>query len=125
MEEWETEHADSMIEEMSISDYLNQMLDAHAVSKNEVIRRADMDTTYAYQIFQGKKKTPSREKLLRLALALNLSVDETKRLLYYGQSETLYPRIRRDAYLMCAIHHRFTVSETDQYLFDHGEPTLG
>ncbi|MBR6229660.1 MAG: hypothetical protein IKQ97_07985 [Eubacterium sp.] len=125
MDGWEKKHDDELIEEMSLSEFLDQLLLRYAVRKNEIIRRANLDTTYGYQIFQGKKKTPSREKLLRLALAWPLTVDETKRLLYYGKAETLYPRVRRDAYLMYAIHNRFTVLETDQYLYEHGEPTLG
>ena len=106
---------------MSLADYLSQMLEEHGVNKNEVIKLADIDTVYAYQIFQGKKQKPSRDKLIRLALAWPLTVDETKKLLYYGQAGTLYPRVRRDAYLMYAIHNGFSVLETDRYLFEHGE----
>ena len=125
MDDWESAHGDALIEEKSLSAFLQEMLEKYHLPKTEVIRRANVDTTYAYQIFQGKKKNPSREILLRLSLAWPLTVDETKRLLYYGGAETLYPRVRRDAYLMYAIHNRFSVIETDQYLFEHGEPVLG
>ena len=125
MDNWEEKHSEGLIEDMELSDFLSSMLEKYPLSKNEVIRRSSIDKTYGYQIFQGKKKNPSREKLLRLALAWPLTVDETKRLLYYGKAETLYPRVRRDAYLMYAIHHQYTVLQADQYLYDHGEMVLG
>lgn len=125
MDTWAQDHTDAIIDEMSLAEYLAQMLEVYDVRKNEIIRRSDLDQTYGYQIFQGMKKNPSREKLLRLAIAFPLSVDETKRLLYYGGAETLYPRVPRDAYLMFAIHNHFSVIETDDYLDKHGEKTLG
>ncbi len=125
MDNWETTHADALIDEMTLAEYLEKLLKEHGIKKNEIIKRSNLDQTYGYQIFQGTKKNPSREKLLRLALAFPLSVDETKRLLYYGGAETLYPRVPRDAYLMFAIHNRFSVIETDDYLDTHGEKTLG
>ena len=125
MDMWAEEHTDAIIEEMSLAEYLEGLLETYGVKKNDIIRRSDLDQTYGYQIFQGVKKNPSREKLLRLAIAFPLSVDETKRLLYYGGAETLYPRVPRDAYLMFAIHNHFTVLETDEYLDAHGEKLLG
>ncbi len=124
MDKWEQENGEDLVEEMSLADFLSQMLEEHEATKNEVIKLADIDTVYAYQIFQGKKQKSSRDKLIRLALAWPLTVGETKRLLSYGPAGTLYPRVRRDAYLMYAIHNRFTVLETDRYLFEHGEAAL-
>ena len=125
MDDWEKTHSDAMIEEMSLAEFLAKLLEEHGLRKTEIIKRSNLDQTYAYQIFQGIKKNPSRDKLLRLALSFPLSVDETKRLLYYGGAETLYPRVTRDAYLMFAIHNRFSVMETDDYLDAHGEKILG
>ncbi len=125
IDDWKKTHSDAMIEEMTLAEFLEDLLEEHGIKKNEIIKRSDIDQTYGYQIFQGIKKNPSREKLLRLALAFPLSVDETKRLLYYGGAETLYPRVPRDAYLMFAIHNRFSVIETDDYLDAHGEKPLG
>ncbi len=124
MDRWEKQNGGNLIEEMSLADFLSQMLEEHGVAKNEIIKLADIDTVYAYQIFQGKKQKPSRDKLIRLALAWPLTVEETKKLLYYGKAGTLYPRVRRDAYLMYAIHNKFSVLETDRYLFEHGEAAL-
>ena len=121
---WMNEHAESMIESMDLSEFLEEMLIRHDTKKNEVIKRSSLDQTYAYQIFQGLKKKPSRDKLIRLALSFPLSVDETKLLLHYGSCEMLYPRVPRDAYLMYAIHNRYSVIKTDAYLDERGERPL-
>lgn len=124
IENYEKNNASDMISQMSLSDYLAELLETHKVVKKDVIHRSSIDSVYAYQIFQGKKKKPSRDILIRLALAFPLSVDETKHLLYYGGAETLYPRVRRDAHIMYAIHNKFSVIKTDIYLAEHGEKEL-
>ena len=124
IDRWMSTHEESLIEDMELSEFLERMLTLHGMKKNEIIQRSNIDQTYGYQIFQGLKKNPSRDKLLRLALAFSLSIEETKLLLHYGGAEMLYPRVPRDAYLMYAIHHGFSVIKTDDYLDEHGERTL-
>ena len=121
MDNFDLDNSDAMIEPMELKEFLADMLTKHETTKKDVIRQADIDTTYGYQIFQGKKQHPSRDRLLCIALAFPLSVEETKLLLYYGGCEILYPRIRRDAYLMYAIHNGLSLIETNLYLEDHGE----
>lgn len=43
-------------------------------------------------------------------------VKETKHLLYYGNAASLYPRVKRDAYLMYALHNGFSLYEVNDYL---------
>lgn len=122
MDAWDEEKSGDIIE-LSLSEYLSQMLEQYGLNKKEAISRAEIDMTYGYQIFQGKKH-PGRNVLLQLAFGMSLTVDETKRLLYYGNAGTLYPRVKRDAYLMYALHNRFTVMQANQFLDDHGEKML-
>jgi hypothetical protein len=62
--------------------------------------------------------------LLKIAFGFPLSLEDTKHLLYYGNASTLYPRVKRDAYIMYALHRGFSLLQTNQYLFEHGENTL-
>jgi hypothetical protein len=80
--------------------------------------------TYGYQIFQGRR-SPSREVLLQLAFGFPLTVVEAKHLLYYGGVETLYPRIRRDAYLMFALNKQMSLADVNQYLYEKQQSVLG
>ncbi len=122
MDDWSEDKSGDIIE-LTLSEYLQTMLKQYGLNKKEAISRAEIDMTYGYQIFQGKKH-PGRNVLLQLAFGMSLTVDETKRLLYYGNAGTLYPRVKRDAYLMYALHNRFTVMQANQFLDDHGEKML-
>lgn len=122
MENWSEEKSES-IDEITLAEYLERMLKQYQLTKKEVIIRSNIDTIYGYQIFQGKKN-PSRDVLLKLAFGFSLTVEETKRLLYYGNAGTLYPRVKRDAYLMYALHHHFSIMQVNRYLFENGEKTF-
>lgn len=122
IDQWREDARESLAE-LTLPEYLAQLLAAHGVSKKAAISAADLDTTYGYQIFQGRRH-PGRNHLLRLAIGIGCSIDETKRLLCYGDCGTLYPRVGRDAYLMYAIHNHYSVAEANRLLFEHGEETV-
>ena len=122
LERWSEEKKDS-IDEITLAEYLERMLEKYQLQKKEVIIQAQLDTTYGYQIFQGKKN-PTRDVLLKLAFGFPLTVDETKHLLYYGNAGTLYPRVKRDAYIMYALHQRYNVKQVNDYLYENNEKTL-
>ena len=75
--------------DFNLSKYLNWLIVEKNLSKADVIRKSELDYIYAYHIFSGRKKKPSRNKIISLALAMNLSVKETQRLLYYAEVEKL------------------------------------
>lgn len=66
------------------------------LSRMEVIRRAQLNTTYGYQIFSGVR-APSRDRIISLGLGLCLSLEELNHLLWCGGCHALYPFVRRDA----------------------------
>lgn len=122
MEKWMVEN-EKELQEYSLAQYLEQLLHVHGCSKKEVIAGADMDAVYGYQIFQGKKN-PSRSNLLKLAFGFSLTVEETEHLLYYGKAEQLYPRVKRDAYILYALHQKYTLQQANQYLYDNGQEPM-
>lgn len=69
---------------LTLAEYLGQLLEEKGLTKAEVVRRSNLDQVYGYHIFSGYKKSPSKEKVLALALALGLSPEEAQRLLYYA-----------------------------------------
>ena len=107
LENWSEDKKDS-IDEITLAEYLKRMLEIHNISKINVISNAQLDTTYGYQIFQGKKH-PSRDILLKIAFGFPLTVDETNHLLYY---------------IMFALHQKYTVIQANDYLYEHNERTL-
>ena len=100
----------------TLAEYLQKLLDEKHLSKMEVIANSRLERLYAYHIFAGRKKNPSRQKVIALALAMGLTPEETQYLLYYAGAEQLYVRNPWDSILWFALDHHMTVVDTDLML---------
>ena len=110
----------------TLSEYLNFLLTEKELSKTEVIEKSRLEPVYAYHLFAGRKKNSSKEKMLSLALAMNLTPQEAQRLLYYAGAEQLYVRNSWDSILWYALKNHFTVDKTNVLLEKMQEmPLLG
>ncbi len=110
----------------TLSEYLELLMEQKQMTKAEVIARSHLEQVYAYHIFAGRKKNPSRNKILSLALALELNTNETQKLLYYAGREQLYVRNPWDSILLYALQHHMTVADTNILLMNLSEqPLLG
>ena len=107
-----------------VGEYLRELMKSKGLRSSEVIRAAHLDRNYAYHIFSGEKPNPSRIKLLALAIAMRLDLDETQHLLLCGGHSTLYPRNPWDSVLISAIEQRLSVEETNLLLEQLGEKEL-
>lgn len=103
--------------------YLNELLAEHSLTKQAVIEAADLERSTGYLIFAGQRN-PKRDTLLRIALAMKLTLAETQRLLKIAQRGELYPKNHRDAALLYCIHHQLGLIETEMLLDGIGEPLL-
>ena len=93
--------------------YMDELLEQKGLKRQEVLLRADLPQKYGY-------------KLLRLCLALELSLKQTQRVLrLYGMSE-LYPKVPRDVVLIAAIGRRqYDLHEISRELTEAGlEPLI-
>ena len=79
IETFTREYIDSFAD-VTFKDYLNGLLAAKKMKKAAVIKASGLSDSYAFQIFQGYK-SPSRDKLLALAVGLETSFEECQRLL--------------------------------------------
>ena len=80
-----------------------------------VIKRSAIDRTYGHQLFNGTRK-PSRDKVIQLAIGLELDFSETQKLLQVGQKSILYPKIKRDAAIIHCIKNKKEINETQAIL---------
>ncbi len=110
---------------MPLGEYLEKLLAQKNLTKKEVIERSDLNREYVYHIFSGLKKNPSRSKILAIAMAMELSLDEIQYLLRYAGFGLLYPRNQWDAVIISAVEQKFTVTQTNELLYRLGEKTLG
>lgn len=108
----------------TLAEYLNQLLDEKHLSKADVVRESRLERVYGYHIFAGRKKNPSRNKVISLALAMKLAPEETQYLLYYAGAEQLYVRNPRDSILWYALDHHMSVLDTNIMLQKMSEQPL-
>ena len=104
-----------------VAAYLNQLLRQKHLRKSTVIRRSMLSEIYAYQIFGGVKK-PRRDKLLCLALGMELSLEETQKMLRVCGFPPLYVRHQRDCIIIHALLHQYTVTELNTLLDEKHMP---
>lgn len=108
----------------TLSEYLNQLLDEHGLNRAEVVRAADINETFGYQIFTEARR-PSRNYLAKLSFAMHLSLAEANRVLQAGGISQLYCKNRRDAILIFCLKEGYSLQRTEEELFRFGEDTLG
>lgn len=109
--------------ERTLSDYLTSLLDQKGLSRSEVVRKADLNETYGYQIFMGQRK-PSRDKVLQIVFAMGLSLREANRALKLAGANELYCKNRRDAIIIFCITRECTLQQVNEELYRFGEETI-
>lgn len=111
------------MESITLTELLEQFLDKYQKPKKDVIKDAGLDTTYGYQIFDGRKK-PRRDKLLQLAFGFPLSIEDANRLFRAGGLSSLYVRCKRDTICMYCLQQKMTIDECNELLYKAGEDTF-
>ena len=78
-----------------------------------------LSRSFTYQLCSGERR-PGRDIVLRLALVLELTVEQTQAFLRTAQWGALYPRVARDAVIIYAIQNRLGIQATDERLLSMG-----
>lgn len=107
-----------------LATYLNELLLAKGRRRVEVVRAAELNETFGYQIFKGQRGA-GRDTVLRLAIALGCDLVETRRLLQAAGVNELYCKDRRDAIIIFCIDRAYSLRRVDDELYRLGERTLG
>ena len=94
------------------------------LTRIELVKRSGIERTYCYQILNGRKKRPGRDKIIRLCLSAGLNIEETNHALCLCGEAVLFPKIRRDAVLIYTVSHHYSVNETMELLDRLGEEVL-
>lgn len=96
--------------------YMNQK----GLEKKDVVRRSMLSSSYAYNIINGDRKNPDRDKLIMLCFGLELTEKEANVLLKKCSQAEMYPRNGRDDVLIFALDHKLSVIEANNLLDDYG-----
>lgn len=107
----------------SLADYLSKLIEDKHLTKSAVIKKAEMNEIYGYQIFSGIR-VPSRNKLIALCVGMRLNIEETQQTLKFAGFAPLYPKSKRDSIIIKGIETCQDVYKINTALYDWKEPTL-
>ena len=105
------------------SETLYETMTQRGLTPAEVIRMSGIERSYYYHILNGNRM-PGRNVVLRLGFCLKLNLNEMNHMLTLAGLSALYPRIRRDAALIFAVQHKYTMQQANDLLIDAGEAPL-
>ena len=96
----------------SLSEYLKQLLEEKGLERSRVVRMADLNETFGYQIFTGARH-PSRNKVLQIAFAMAAA-----------GANILNCKDRRDAIIIFCIDRGCSLQKVNEELYRFGEETV-
>lgn len=108
---------------VDIKEFWKNAVDTSSKTKSDIINKADMSYCYFYDVINGRK-IPSKDKIIRIVLAMNLNLDDCQEALRISGKSALYPRIKRDSILIYAINKGYSIYQTNDLLLEHGEEML-
>lgn len=107
----------------SLAEYLQSLLETKHLERVRVVRMADLNETFGYQIFTGARN-PSRNKVLQIAFAMALSLRETNHALSCAGVSVLDPKRRRDAIIIFCLDRGCSLQRVNEELYRLGEDTV-
>ena len=94
------------------------------LSPAQVIDQSQIERTYGHQLFNGTR-SPSRDKVLQLALGAGLGVPDTQKLLRAAGKSQLYPKLKRDAVILFGLQKGYSILAVQDTLSAYGLTILG
>lgn len=107
----------------SLSAYLSGLLEEKKLSKADVLKHAEINDIYGYQIFAGKRR-PSRDKLICIGIGMGLALDEMQQLLKAAGEAPLYPKNSRDSFIIFGVQRGEGVLNINSALYEAEWDTL-
>lgn len=99
--------------------YLMRLLDKYGWKTSAASEAAEMSTGYLGHIINGKRNA-TRDMLIRVALAIGATVEETDYLLKYSGYTPLYVRNKRDVIIWFGLSKREALNVVNDNLIQRG-----
>ena len=105
--------------------YMESIIKRKKLRRQDIFQKADMPQKYGYKLLSGETHTTDRDKLLRIFIAMNMTLKETQRALSLYGMPRLYAKKKRDAMLIIAFNKGMSsVDDVNEYLKEKGEAEL-
>ena len=104
-----------------LNDVINSWLAAGRITASELLKKSRINRNYGYNIVNGKRLNPGRDKILAICIAAELNVRETQETLAISRVGALYARDERDVRIAGALNNRVgDVLKVNIMLAEHG-----
>jgi transcriptional regulator with XRE-family HTH domain len=98
------EFFDGSAKDEDLHTFLNRIITKNTMTVADVARRSGVNSNYIYNIFNGVRKNPGRDKVIALAVGCRMTFSETNRALELAGLAPLYPRDERDVRVAISIN---------------------
>lgn len=105
------------------TDYFNDLLRKSGMSVAQLVSKTTISQSYLYQIASGTRHM-GRDTAIILSFVMKLNLDQTQQLLKRSNNAMLYPKVRRDAVIVCCINCNMTFEQANEMLLNKGEKGL-
>lgn len=105
------------------TEYLYRVMSERKLSFKDLSSMTGISLSHIYQISSGQKGA-GRDNAILMAIAMGLDLEQTQKLLKLSHNGMLYPRVKRDAIMICCIECGMTIEETDKKLIENAEKGL-
>lgn len=124
----ETERIDEFLDrneeqQQTLAEQLQRLLEEKNLERVDVVRMANLNATFGYQVFTGERGA-GRNTVLQIAFAMALSLRETNRLLQAAGVNSLYCKTRRDGIIIFSLEHSYSLQKVNEELYRFGEETI-
>lgn len=105
--------------------FMDSIITRKKLKRQDIFQKADLPQKYGYKLLSGETHTTDRDKLLRIFIAINMTLNETQKALELYGLATLYPKRNRDAIIIIAINKGISSVDTvNEWLIEQGEAQL-
>ena len=102
-------------EEQTFVQFMDTYIAEHGLVRQTILQRADIPVAVGYKYLSGAKRTKNRNTILRLCIAMEMTVDDVQKVLtLYGMNAL--GESSRDSVILVGIEHRSTVDNIDEWL---------
>lgn len=103
----------------NFADFFEDCLNSVGLIKSDFVKKCRIERTYVYQILKGLRN-PGREKIIIMCIAAGLGFTLTQKALVIAREGILYYRDDRDASIIYALTHKYSLTETNNLLEKNG-----
>lgn len=104
---------------ITFSDRIYELCEERQLNFSQVQRECGITKSYFYDFANGTR-TPKKHHVIKIGMAMHLTVEEMNELLKLAQHKELYAKRQEDAIIIFGIKNNLTAMQIDELLVESG-----